>query len=295
MRMTARGWSLLAATDGSREARRALVTMIRFPWPAGTRVHGVVARERPVASNWPPAVWSILEEAPAREARRASRQLGHRWPDAEVRVVSQPPVDAILSEARRVRADVIVLGSRGHGAVSRLVLGSVSRGVVRRAPCSVLVGKGGRSGAARFLVGLDASPHARRALDLVARLAAPRGGEVSLVAVVEPVRSPALGILPPRVRATIAGELAALRASRGREAERWLLGGARRLAASGWEVRTEVREGTPVDELLAAARSGPADVIVVGARGVGGVTRLLLGSVAEGLLSRAPGPVLIVR
>ena len=51
--------------------------------------------------------------------------------------------------------------------------------------------------------------------------------------------------------------------------------------------------GRPLEELVAA--STDADVLVVGARGVGAVERLVLGSVAEGAVSRAPVPVLVVR
>jgi nucleotide-binding universal stress UspA family protein len=58
-------------------------------------------------------------------------------------------------------------------------------------------------------------------------------------------------------------------------------------------VRIETRVGRPLEELLAASRD--ADLLVVGARGVGAVERLLLGSVAEGVVARAPGPVLVAR
>jgi nucleotide-binding universal stress UspA family protein len=58
-------------------------------------------------------------------------------------------------------------------------------------------------------------------------------------------------------------------------------------------VTNEVRVGRPLEELLACARD--ADVLVVGARGVGAVERLLLGSVAEGLTARSPVPMLVVR
>jgi nucleotide-binding universal stress UspA family protein len=51
--------------------------------------------------------------------------------------------------------------------------------------------------------------------------------------------------------------------------------------------------GRPLEELLAASRD--ADILVVGARGIGTVERLLLGSVAEGALTHAPVPVLVVR
>lgn len=59
--------------------------------------------------------------------------------DAVAVLVQGPSVETILSEAERVCADLIVMGSHGHGAVYRLLAGSVSQGVLRRAPCPVLV------------------------------------------------------------------------------------------------------------------------------------------------------------
>lgn len=49
------------------------------------------------------------------------------------------PVAQILAQARRLRADVIVLGSHGHGAVYHLVVGSTANGILKHAPCPVLI------------------------------------------------------------------------------------------------------------------------------------------------------------
>jgi len=54
-------------------------------------------------------------------------------------VVQGPIIDKILEEAERVNADMIVIGSHGHGMLYDLVLGSVSEGVTRKATCPVLV------------------------------------------------------------------------------------------------------------------------------------------------------------
>ena len=56
-----------------------------------------------------------------------------------------------------------------------------------------------------------------------------------------------------------------------------------------------IRLGAPLSELLAAVEAVSADLLVVGARGVGGLGRLLLGSVAEGALNQSSAPVLVVR
>jgi nucleotide-binding universal stress UspA family protein len=182
-----------------------------------------------------------------------------------------------------------------HGALSHLVLGSVSRGVVQQARIAVLVVKHPLRDVRRLLIGIDGSTHSRQAVELVARLTVPDGGAVTLVAVVEPVRPVSVGLLPSSIRGTISSELAAFQAERTQYAQRELDRAARRLKRAGWAVETEVRTGVPLVELLDAAQESRADVLVLGARRVGGVERLLLGSVAEGALSRAPLSVLMVR
>ena len=291
--MDSERFPVLVASDGSPGARAAVEAAIRFCWPAESTGHGLIARQLPAGAEWPPTVWEALGRVEDAEARRTTRRLRTRWPGAETTVVAAPAADAIVDQARRLRARAIVLGSRGLGAIGRLLLGSVGRGVLRRAPCPVLVVRGAaRPTVRRLVIGIDGSPAARRAVELVAGLPPPRGGSVRLVAVVEPVRLPATGLLPGSIRATIAGEAATLARQRTASARRHLDAARAALEKSGWRTRAEVRTGRPLDELLAAARR--ADVLVVGARAVEGVERLLLGSVADGAVARAPVPVLVV-
>jgi nucleotide-binding universal stress UspA family protein len=286
-------WTFIIATDGSPPARAAVETAVAFPWPSRSNAHGVLSRATPVLTDASPAVWGALLDAARAEARRAERRLRRRWPDAEVTVTDAPPVPAILGLARKLRARTIVLGSRGLGAVGRLLLGSVSRTVVRRAPCPVLVVRGRARAPRRFLIGIDGSPHARGAVAFVATLARPRGVQARLLRVVEPVRPPSTGLLPAGMRAQVAREAANLERERVSSAARELEAARARLARAGWRVKTEVRIGHPLRELLEASRE--ADVLVVGARGIHAVERLLLGSVAEGAVTHAPVPVLVVR
>ncbi len=144
----------------------------------------------------------------------------------------------------------------------------------------------------RVVVAVDGSPHARRAVAFLARLrpVAP----VTVVQVVEPVRPPSMALLPAGIRATLSHEARRLDAARRRHAEQQVEAAAERLGAAGWRGRTRVREGVPIEEILAAVDEANADLLVVGARGTGGVARMLLGSVAEGALKRCPVPTLVV-
>src|SRR5262245_17623216 len=294
MKLTS-GFRVIVATDGSADARAAVGMTVVFPWPMRTQVEGVVARQYPVAvaaemSAAP--VWAGLEKGFVQAAEGARRVLRRRWPDADVVVVDRPPVEAILAQARG--ADAIVVGTRGHGLLGRLVLGSVSRGVVRRATCSTLVVRGRPGRMRSLLIGIDGSANARRAVALVARLRPPRA-RVTLVRVLEPLRLPALNLMPASVRGTLERELAEARRDRIRRARRELAAAGAVLKRGGWRVRGAIRWGRPVDEILAAGRAAHAQVLVVGARGTGGFARLLLGSVAEGVLGESRVSVFIVR
>jgi len=289
------GWSVLVATDGTPEARAAVAAAAAFPWPAGTRVWGVVARRTLATRGRPQYFVAAFDRMYRRVAATAQRALAARWPDAKVTVVEATPVEGILADAQRVGAHVIVMGSRARGRLPRLLLGSVARQVVRRGSCATLVVRGRPREFTRFTLGLDGSAGSQQAVELVAALRIPRSGRVTLVAVVEPLRSPALPLMPASVRKVVVAEAAAENASRVADAKRHLVTAARALERAGWTVRTTVREGQPLVELLAAATEAETHVLVVGARGVSGVEQLLLGSVADGVLNRSTLPVLVVR
>ena len=211
--MAQRRFPVLVATDGSPQARAAVKAAATFPWPRGSSGHGLVARQTPVLTEASAEVWEALQHVAQAEARRAERELRRRWPDAEVVVSDAPPVPGILAHARKRRARVIVLGSRGLGAVGRFLLGSVSRACVRQAKCPVLVVRGSVRAPRRFLLGVDGSPHARHAAAFVAALTPPRGGELQLLSVVEPVRLPSTALLPARARTVLTSEAAEARAA----------------------------------------------------------------------------------
>ena len=289
----AASFPVLVASDGSPEARAAVAAAVAFPWPSGARATGVIGRDvMPV--SLPRGHGLALEaslEAVAGEIRAA---LADRWRGATVSIVVGRAASAILAEARRRRARAIVVGARGHGALSRLLLGSVSRDIVRGARCSVLVVRGAPSQIRSVVVGIDGSAESRRAVDLIARLTPARGARATVVRVLEPVHVPSLALLPARIRSILSAEASALHARHLRAAEREVKDAARRIGRR-WRASTLIRIGTPAHELLRAAEEARAEVVVVGARGSGGLEGLLLGSVADSVLERSGVSVLIAR
>jgi nucleotide-binding universal stress UspA family protein len=295
------GLTVLLATDGSRQAHAAFALAASFPWADTARAHMVLARGGIPLGPWPADIWvagisGALDQALELEISRARRLVRHRWPDVTVSAVNTPPIEAITEEARRRRVGVIVVGSRGLGFARRLMLGSVSRGVVRRASCPVLVVKGRVRRVRRLVLGTDGSRNTSRALGfLLVRLKPPAGARVTVVRVLEPVLPRSRALLPTPVRRAVMTSAAGLHAKRARQARRELAGAAVLLKRAGWRARGVVRTGVPLVELLQQVAASRADLLVVGARGTGGLARLLLGSVAEGVLDRSPVPVLLVK
>lgn len=293
--MVKRDFPVLVATDGGPEANEAIAATLSFPWPTGAQASGVVARSLPVMAELTMQAVAAMDQGLEKVAADARRALGTRWPGANVAIVDKSAVEAILAQAQMVRARVIVVGCRGQGAIGRFILGSVSRGVMRRAGCAVLVVKAPLKTVRRIVLGVDGSDNARRATSFVGTLKPPAGGEVTLVQVAESVRLPSLGLVPAPVRKVLSGEMAALNARHVKAIRADLEQSAAALSRVGWKVKPVVRVGAPVPELLAAARTARADVVVLGARGISGLERLLLGSVAEGVLDQFLASVLVVR
>jgi nucleotide-binding universal stress UspA family protein len=295
-RRTRRALRVIIATDGSPSAQAALMTASAFPWPPGSRVRAVMVSAPERFGGSPQYVRIALARHFDRVVASTGRRLRRYWPDATVVKVKARPADGILREAERFRADVIVIGWRGHGTFQRLLMGSVSRRVVERATCPVLVVRRRVREVRRVVIGVDGSADARRAVDFVCGLGPDRKALVTVVGVVEPVGLPTSGILPASIRGTLRRNAAMMTTELIRRARRDAAAAAATVRRAGWRVRTEIRSGAALVELLAAAEQWRGDVLVVGARGTrGGLERVLLGSVAAGILNRSPRPVVVVR
>ncbi len=288
---------ILVASDGSHSSRAALELALAFPWPAGSRARGAVALGR---AGWAGTEFrAAMIRALHASAEELHRELQRRWADAQVFELHDSPAEAILNEARRFRADAIVLGWRGHGAFARLLAGSVSRAVSERAKCSVMVVRAGTplpaAGPRRFVIGFDGSESSRKTIRFLARLAAPRGNAVTLVQVLQTQLSPPLSQETSEVRVQMRTALERRSAELRRRAERRMRTAAALLERRGWHVNLHLPSGDPLHALLAEARRSRAEVLALGARGVTGLRGALLGSVSGGALNQSPLPVLIAR
>ena len=101
----------------------------------------------------------------------------------EAVVLRGRPATAIVDRARDMHADLVVVGSRGHGTIESMLLGSVSAEVVDHAPAPVLVARGRRI--ERIVLGWDGSSCAARAADLLRTWPIFAGSRVRVVSVAD--------------------------------------------------------------------------------------------------------------
>lgn len=67
------------------------------------------------------------------------QQMREKGLDASALLIQGPTQEKILQEIERLKVDLVIMGSHGHGAMRHLLVGSVTEGVLRKAPCPVLI------------------------------------------------------------------------------------------------------------------------------------------------------------
>jgi len=137
---------LLLAIDDSEYSTAAIKEVAKRPWPPRTvvRVITVVEPVPPAAAElWYDASGSLeraqqaLTKRATKLTQKTSDSLKRKGFKIETAVREGDARSAIVDEARKWSADLIVLGSHGYTGIKRLLLGSVASSVVSHAPCSV--------------------------------------------------------------------------------------------------------------------------------------------------------------
>jgi nucleotide-binding universal stress UspA family protein len=260
------------------------------------------------AVEWPlqaPRSWGMVETGFATEleehikaaehvAGQGRRRLHELFPNWKIHAAAAPAghaATAILEKANAWPADLIVAGTHGRSALARAVLGSVSLKLVKEAKCSVRIARpGNHDGPIRLLVGNDGSTEAEIAVDAICRRTWPVGTEVRVVAVHEiliAVESTNVAMDPDLYGKINEDEDLRLRYAARQSAEK--------LRKAGLAAFPIVIEDDPKGALVSQAGEWKSSTIFVGARGVGGVERMLLGSVSSATVAHAPCTVEVVR
>jgi nucleotide-binding universal stress UspA family protein len=295
--------NVMVPLDGSAFAEQALplamlltrhtdavlrLVMVHDTRPLGERVPSVQGEQADLQLR----AWR--KEYLGRVADDVAARTGRR---PEITLLAGPAVaPALVRNAARRGANLIVMSTHGRGGLNRLWLGSVADSLVRRARVpTLLVRPGGDAPVAapprirRVLAAVDGSDLAESAVVQAAALCRTVDAACSIVRVVEQPMMPVSSYMPHTGRLN-QEELEAQQ----RRAEAYL----RELVArSPWlpaSVRTEVVVGmNPAETILRTAEAETADVIAVGTRGLGGAARLVVGSVADKVIRGAKVPVLV--
>ena len=144
---------ILAATDGSGDATLAVRAAADLSTRAGAELHIVhVRKELPIWPGYPSSEYtrSAFEELAREQEEETERLMERQAAEAKAEGANVAgthsregrPAERIAGLADELGADLVVVGSRGLGTMKRLVVGSVSEGVVNLAPCPVLVVRG---------------------------------------------------------------------------------------------------------------------------------------------------------
>jgi nucleotide-binding universal stress UspA family protein len=230
-------------------------------------------------------------------AKQASKRIQESFPEWSVRheAYADSPAWAVIKKADEWKPDLVVVGAHGHSLLGgRLILGSVSQRILYEAGCSVRIARGRREAAQtppRIVIGVDGSPYSDKAIDAVSKRQWPTETQVRLLTVVDTV----MLVMPN------AGEPPVLKWIEVEHEKDWdqvrelFESSVEKLRSTGLDAAVMIRRGNPKEELLEEAETWGANSVFLGAKGVRGVERLLLGSVSSTVAARAHCSVEIVR
>ncbi|MGW1344411.1 universal stress protein [Kribbella sp. NPDC002412] len=279
--MESAGKFILVGVDGGPESQVALRWAVDAAAARGRAVR-VVYAYLDQAIEWPaigaegyvPEVQvapyqSALDAAVDFVRDRLGYENGSGW------LAGDTAANAVLKESSD--AELVVLGSRAHSKLGAVLLGSTATAVTAKAPCPVVVVRG-VTATGPVLVGTDGSTDSEAALLFGFEEAARSGNPLEVVYCWHPLarQEAAIDDAEGLLRNWLAESLAPYRDKFPRV-----------------RVRAEVVAGKPAAVL--AERSSGSSLLVVGSRGRGGVTGLLLGSVSQSLLRHATCPIAVVR
>lgn len=272
---------LLVAYDGSHDAEQAalFVARIAVPLRADVTLLGVTSRDHGAAR-----LRHNLEELAAR--LQAPALAPH------IRITTGHIASQILREVETGGYDLLALGSRGDGGLSRFLLGATSLQLVRRAPIPVLVVRRNPEEIRRILVCTGGEPpHGGASLGLAVEVAAATGASVEVLHVMSQLPLEA----GTEVDSVGLERTAEWHRSHETEEGRHLTQVIDLFASRGVAAEAKIRHGLVVDEIIEEARSQPADLVVVGAHGEQGVLQFLLDDITERVIGRLDRPILVVR
>lgn len=265
--------NLMVCTDGSPDSQGAMAGAISLAGSCGSKIYilRVIEFNPEFEAQAPEAVarWEAKMYADLAACRREAEAADI---PVEVRVRrAEAAYAGIIEEAEKVNPELIIMGRRGGSRLFRLMMGNVVARVIGLSRFNVLVvPKGVTLKFSRLLVASDGSPHSYAAWD-------------EGLYITQRVGSELLALSVARDDSEIETAQAIVQRL---ETEAKL---------RGISLTPLVRRGRPYEAIVQAAKETGADVIVMGALGMTGLTSLLMGSVTERVIAHAPCAVLVVK
>jgi len=207
-------------------------------------------------------------------------------PETSVSVVEMPPTMALIDASSQ--ASLVVVGARGHGALSGVVIGSVSQHVSRHAACPVVVVRPAPHALNRVVVGIDGSSGSAAALEFAAEHASRTGAALAVIYAWRSLSSGGGSLMgAPRFENRFTEEM--------NSAERILSEAVAGLGERYPDVKLDTEAIPVVASRCLADASAAASLLVVGSRGRGAFAGMLLGSTSQSVLHHAQCSVAVVR
>jgi universal stress protein E len=202
------------------------------------------------------------------------------------------PYLAIVEAVKQHGFDLVVVGTRGMGAIKRAVVGSTATRLARVCPAPVWIARCGTPGATQsILVPIDFSPIGQRLLSVAAALASTLGAKLHLLHAYDVEE---LYGVPPLSEDTRA-ELSHYRRHARRAALEKLEQSLETLGLDHGTATLHVTQGVPHQVINATARKLDVGLIVMGSVGRRGISGLLIGNTAEKILHTSDRSLLVVK
>ncbi|MFA5353865.1 MAG: universal stress protein [Thermodesulfovibrionales bacterium] len=283
--------NIVVAYDGSESSKAALIESVNWVKKHSGKVslvHAVYFNEEELTMA-PEQREMRFEQGKKlcyQTREMASSELGI---DVETLVCEGDPPEVVADIARERSADLIAMGTHGRKGLKRLLMGSVTREVIIKSPCDVLVVKRSCSDCTgqflSILVPFDGSDLSKKALDRACRIAGPDNSEVTV-----------LYVIPRYEEMMEFFRTEAIEKGLVHEAKKILSAAAEEISQGlGISVKTRIEEGNAADKVLEISQKLETDLIVMGTHGWTGVNKAILGSTTERVITNATRPILVVR
>jgi len=289
-----RTMNVLVATDGSKYGQWGLNWVAKLPFVEPSRVTALHVLDvgalrapflaQPVMAGNERYIHEEIQRMETRSAktlREARQQLALLKLKGTARKEQGAVAPVILRRAPK-RDGLLVVGSQGLDALDRFMLGSVSTNLIHHATCSVLVVKDEAAPLRRITLATDGSDASAKALAFV-------------LTKFQPNRSTGKGRQVP-IHVNVIHVMPFVKYPGLKEANHTLIEeSVRKLLKAGFTAEPVYQLGKPAEEIMKVASKQHADLIVMGAKGLGAIARFLLGSVSTRVVQHANCSVLVAR